>query len=138
MSPGETLDVAARLNPPLPPGGVNRRNDYTLKWELRHRTSRQWLSETVPIPPLPQHVAAEEPTSAQLGLEKFYSYTGKNTGAGGTLLNNLYAGNTVWSYNAFSNPSRGLSTFVRLAYNSRDTSDTVAGYGWSLQASSLM
>ena len=52
-------------------------------------------------------------------------------------MNNLYAGNAVWSYNAFTNPSRGLSTFVRLAYNSLDTSDTVAGYGWSLQASSL-
>ncbi|MFR9781134.1 hypothetical protein ACL02O_34500, partial [Micromonospora sp. MS34] len=36
------------------------------------------------------------------------------------------------------NPSRGLSTFVRLAYNSLDTTDTVAGYGWSLQASSMM
>jgi YD repeat-containing protein len=44
----------------------------------------------------------------------------------------------VWSYNSFANPSRGLSTFVRLAYNSKDTSDTVAGYGWSLQASSLI
>ncbi len=53
-------------------------------------------------------------------------------------MNNLYAGNTVWSYDALTNPSRGLATFVRLAYNSRDTSNSVAGFGWSLQASSLM
>ena len=65
------------------------------------------VSETTPaIQPLPQNVAVEEPTSDQLGLEKFYSYAGKNTGAGSTLMNNLYAGNTVWSYNAFTNPSR--------------------------------
>jgi hypothetical protein len=37
-----------------------------------------------------------------------------------------------------SNPSRGLSTFVRLAYNSLDTSDAGAGYGWSVQASSMI
>ncbi|MBQ0897996.1 hypothetical protein KBX37_34030, partial [Micromonospora sp. U56] len=53
-------------------------------------------------------------------------------------MNNLFAGNTVWSYNAFNNPSRGLSTFVRMSYNSLDTTDSVAGFGWSLQASSMM
>ncbi|MFE9207587.1 RHS repeat-associated core domain-containing protein, partial [Micromonospora sp. NPDC007230] len=117
----------------------NKRTDYVLKWDLRNKLTGKKLSETTPaIQPLPQNVAVEEPTSDQLGLEKFYSYAGKNTGAGGTLMNNLYSGNTVWSYNALSNPSRGLSTFVRLAYNSLDTSDTVAGYGWSLQASSMM
>ncbi len=109
-----------------------------LNWELHNKTTGQWLSTVAGIAPLSQNVAVEDPTSDQLGLEKFYQYAGKSTGAGGTLMNNLYAGNTVWSYDAFTNPSRGLATFVRLAYNSKDTSDTVAGYGWSLQASSLM
>src|SRR5258705_10918442 len=99
---------------------------------------RRLETQLTGIAPLPQDIAVEDPTSDQLGLEKFYSYAGKNTGAGGTLMNNLYAGNTVWSYNAFTNPSRGISTFVRMAYNSQDTSDTVAGYGWSVQASSMM
>jgi RHS repeat-associated protein len=135
---GGTVDVSAQVKAPPSATEGNKRTDYVLKWELRNKLTGKKLSETTPIQPLPQNVAVEEPTSDQLGLEKFYSYAGKNTGAGGTLMNNLYAGNTVWSYNAFSNPSRGLSTFVRLAYNSLDTSDTVAGYGWSLQASSLM
>ncbi|MER7473983.1 DNRLRE domain-containing protein [Micromonospora sp. NPDC000018] len=138
VAPGGTVDVTAQVKTPPSSTEGNKRTEYVLQWQLRNKISGKWLSETTPIKPLPQNVAVEEPTSDQLGLEKFYSYAGKNTGAGGTLMNNLYAGNTVWSYNAFSNPSRGLSTFVRLAYNSLDTSDTVAGYGWSLQASSMM
>ncbi|MEV1154938.1 DNRLRE domain-containing protein [Micromonospora chokoriensis] len=136
---GGTVDVTAQLKTPPSSTEGNKRTDYVLQWDLRNKLTTKKLSETVPaITPLPQNVAVEEPTSDQLGLEKFYSYAGKNTGAGGTLMNNLYAGNTVWSYDALSNPSRGLSTFVRMSYNSLDTSDTVAGYGWSLQASSLM
>ncbi|RKR87797.1 intein/RHS repeat-associated protein [Micromonospora pisi] len=138
VAAGEAVNVSAQVKTPPSTTEGNKRTDYVLKWELHNKTTGKWLSDTVPIGSLDQNVAVEEPTSDQLGLEKFYSYAGKNTGAGGTLMNNLYAGNTVWSYNAWNNPSRGLSTFVRLAYNSLDTSDTVAGYGWSLQASSMM
>jgi len=87
---------------------------------------------------LPQGASVTQPTSNLLGLEKFYQYTGVGTGSGTALLNNADAGNTVWSYNAFSNPSRGFATFVRLAYNSMDTSNSAMGFGWSLQASTLM
>ncbi|WP_262285999.1 DNRLRE domain-containing protein [Micromonospora sp. MA102] len=135
---GGTVDLTAQVRTPSSTTEGNKRTDYVLNWQLRNKLTGKWLSDSAPIAALPQNVAVVEPTSDQLGLEKFYSYAGKNTGAGGTLMNNLYSGNTVWSYDAFSNPGRGLSTFVRLAYNSLDTSDTVAGYGWSLQASSLM
>ena len=119
---GGTVDVTAQVKTPPSSTEGNKRTDYVLQWQLRTRSPASGCRETTPIKALPQNVAVEEPTSDQLGLEKFYSYAGKNTGAGGALMNNLYAGNTVWSYNAFSNPSRGLSTFVRLAYNSLDTS----------------
>ncbi|MGS2615359.1 golvesin C-terminal-like domain-containing protein [Micromonospora sp. LZ34] len=138
VAAGGTVDVTAQVKTPPSSTEGNKRAAYVLSWDLRNKIDGRKLSATSPIKGLPQNIAVEEPTSDQLGLEKFYSYAGKNTGAGGTLMNNLYAGNTVWSYNAFANPSRGLSTFVRLAYNSLDTSDTVAGYGWSLQASSMM
>jgi RHS repeat-associated protein len=87
---------------------------------------------------LKQAASVEQPSSDLLGLEKFYQYTGVNTGSGGSLLNNDDAGNVVWNYNAFSNPSRGFQTFVRLSYNSMDTTESSMGFGWSLQASSLM
>ncbi|NYT95324.1 DNRLRE domain-containing protein, partial [Salinispora sp. H7-4] len=133
-----TVDVSAQVKTPPSSTEGNRRTDYILDWDLHNKVTGKKLSETTEIKALPQNVAVEEPTSDQLGLEKFYSYAGKNTGAGGTLMNNLYAGNSVWSYNAFNNPSRGLSSFVRLAYNSQDTTDSAAGFGWSLQASSMM
>ncbi|WP_433363628.1 DNRLRE domain-containing protein [Actinoplanes sp. CA-142083] len=129
---GGTVDLTATVTTPPSTTEGNKKTDYTISWELQNKTTGQALA------PLAQTVAVVEPTSDQLGLEQFYAYAGKNTGAGGTLMNNLAAGNTVWSYNAFSNPGRGLSSFVRLAYNSLDTSDTVSGYGWSLQASSMM
>ncbi|MGA5193277.1 RHS repeat-associated core domain-containing protein, partial [Streptomyces exfoliatus] len=109
--------------------------DYVLTWDVYNKTTGTWTSGTSGIPGLKQNVAVEDPTSNQLGMEKFYAYTGKNTGAGGTVMNNLASGNSVWQYNAFSNPGRGLNTFFRVAYNSQDTSDTVSGHGWSFQAS---
>ncbi|MEU4428529.1 DNRLRE domain-containing protein, partial [Actinoplanes sp. NPDC024001] len=135
---GGTVDLTATVTTPPSTTDRNKKTDYTISWELRNRTTGQTLTQAAGIAPLAQKVAVVEPTSDQLGLEKFYNYAAKNTGAGGTLMNNLYAGNTVWQYNAFSNPGRGLASFVRLAYNSLDTTDTVAGFGWSLQASSMM
>ncbi|NIK56120.1 DNRLRE domain-containing protein [Kribbella shirazensis] len=79
----------------------------------------------------------EDPGSNQLGLEKFLSYTGEETGGGSQLLTNLYEGNVVWSYDALSNPSIGPSAFVRLAYNSMDGTTTRAGFGFSVQAATL-
>ncbi|WP_418959587.1 DNRLRE domain-containing protein [Streptomyces tritici] len=134
LYPGDTVTVQAALKAPVNSESGNKRLDHILKWDLRNTTTGTWLSATENIPPLAQNVRTEDPTSNQLGLEKFYSYAGKNTGAGSTLMTNLYAGNTIWQYNAFNNPGRGLSTFVRFAYNSQDTSDTVLGHGWSAQA----
>ncbi|MER6347880.1 golvesin C-terminal-like domain-containing protein [Streptomyces sp. NPDC001595] len=136
--PGDSVTVPARLKAPINSDSGNKRLEYVLKWDLKNTATGSWLSGTEGIAPLAQNVRTEDPTSNQLGLEKFYSYAGKNTGAGSSLMTNLYAGNSVWQYNAFSNPGRGLSTFVRFAYNSQDTSDTVLGHGWSAQAAMPM
>jgi RHS repeat-associated protein len=132
--PGDTVTVAAQLKTPIQSDSGNKRTDYVLHWDLYDKTTGQWLSTSDGIGSLDQAVAVEDPTSDQLGLEKFYQYAGKNTGAGATVMDNLYAGNAVWSYNPINNPGRGISTFVRMAYNSKDTSDSSMGYGWSLQA----
>ncbi|CAL9644661.1 hypothetical protein SUDANB15_06419 [Streptomyces sp. enrichment culture] len=132
--PGDSVTVPARLKAPVNSDSGNKRLDHVLKWDLKNTTTGTWLSDAEGIAPLAQSVRTEDPTSNQLGLEKFYSYAGKNTGAGSSLMTNLYAGNSVWQYNAFSNPGRGLTTFARFAYNSQDTSDTVLGHGWSAQA----
>jgi RHS repeat-associated protein len=134
LAPGQSAVVQAQVKTPINSDNGNKRTDYVLGWDVRKVSDGSWLSAgTGGIPSLKQNVAVEDPTSNSLGLEKFYSYTGKNTGAGSTVMNNLAAGNTVWSYNAFTNPGRGLTTFARFSYNSLDTSDTVLGAGWSAQ-----
>ncbi|MFV5996547.1 DNRLRE domain-containing protein [Streptomyces sp. NPDC056231] len=134
LSPSETTWVNAQVKAPINSDGGNKRTEYILTWDVYNKVTGKWLSESDGIPGGAMRVAVEDPTSDQLGLEKFYSYTGKNTGAGSTVMNNVHAGNNVWSYNIFNNPGRGLSTFARLSYNSLDTSDTVLGQGWAGQA----
>ncbi|MFE7327436.1 DNRLRE domain-containing protein [Streptomyces sp. NPDC057565] len=135
LLPGKSATIQAQVKTPINSDEGNKRTDYVLGWDVRKLSDGSWLSAgTGGIPSLKQNVAVEDPTSNTLGLEKFYSYTGKNTGAGSSVMNNLASGNTVWSYNAFTNPGRGLNTFARFSYNSLDTSDTVLGAGWSGQA----
>ncbi|WP_228473205.1 golvesin C-terminal-like domain-containing protein [Streptomyces cyaneochromogenes] len=134
LSPGSSATIQAQVKTPINSDSGNKRTEYVLGWDVKKVSDGSWLSAgTGGIPALKQNVAVEDPTSDRLGLEKFYSYTGKNTGAGSTVMNNLASGNSVWSYNAFANPGRGLNTFARFAYNSLDTSDTVSGAGWSAQ-----
>ncbi|MFE4990140.1 DNRLRE domain-containing protein [Streptomyces mirabilis] len=136
LSPGQSATIQAQVKTPINSDSGSKRTQYVLGWDVKKVSDGSWLSAgTGGIPTLKQNVAVEDPTSNALGLEKFYSYTGKNTGAGATVMNNLASGNTVWSYNAFTNPGRGLTTFARFAYNSLDTDNTTggAGAGWSAQ-----
>ncbi len=139
---GNTVTINASLTTPDTSGTGNDRTAYSLGWDLYDKTTGTWLSGTnagVPtVAALNQPASVAQPGSDELGLEKFYQYTGVNTGSGSALLNNAANGNVVWSYNPFSNPSRGFDTFVRLDYNSMDTTDSSMGFGWSLQASTLM
>jgi RHS repeat-associated protein len=138
---GASVTVQAQVKAPQLPAEGNPRADHVVSFDLLNKTTGKWLSNggaTTTVGALKQSLAVEDATSDQVGLERFYAYRGLRTGSGSTLMNNLHAGNAVWSYNAFTNPSRGLATFVRLAYNSKDTSDSVAGFGWSVQASSIM
>ncbi|MFD0035478.1 DNRLRE domain-containing protein [Streptomyces sp. NPDC127172] len=134
LLPGQSRTVQAQVKTPINSAEGSKRSNFVLTWDIRNKSTGQWQSAGTPaIAGLAQNIAVEDPTSNTLGLEKFYTYTGKNTGAGSTLMNNLASGNSVWSYNAFTNPGRGLTTFARFAYNSLDTSDTVSGPGWSAQ-----
>ncbi|MFD4829424.1 DNRLRE domain-containing protein [Streptomyces uncialis] len=134
LLPGKSATVNAAIRSPDITTTGNERAEHYINWDIRKVTDGTWLSAGAGgIPPLKQDVAVEDLKAHHLGMEKFYSYTGKNTGAGSTVMNNIGAGNSVWSYNAYTNPGRGLTTFARFSYNSQDTSDTVLGHGWSAQ-----
>ncbi|WP_193318955.1 DNRLRE domain-containing protein [Nonomuraea phyllanthi] len=135
LQPGTATTVDAQVKAPATVG--NLAEGAQLVWDVQDTTTNNWKSATHHLPQLPQQIRIDSPTSDLLGLEKFYAYTGKNTGAGTVALVNPYAGNVVWNYDAFSNPSRGPQTFARMTYNSLDTSAASLGYGWSLQTSTL-
>jgi RHS repeat-associated protein len=134
MSPGESVTIPVTITAP-PTSDGQKRSDVVLTWSMESTGQASAGTLALPADPMKQNVAIEDPTSDQLGLESFFTYAGKNTGAGATVMNNVAAGNAVWSYDILSNPGRGLSTFARIAYNSQDVSDTVLGNGWSAQIS---
>ncbi|MEW2352547.1 RHS repeat-associated core domain-containing protein [Spirillospora sp. NPDC029432] len=135
LAPGAEAAVKAQVRSPDPLFG-NSREEFTLTWDLYDKVGRQWLSRSG-VEGLAQDVTVEDATSGQLGLEKFYQYSGVNTGSGSDIKVNQFSGNAVWGYTPFSHPSRGPTTFLRLAYNSLDTSDVYAGPGWTISASSV-
>ncbi|MER6354763.1 DNRLRE domain-containing protein [Streptomyces sp. NPDC001634] len=134
MTPGAQQTLNAQVTPPTPTD-TNAKGAFTLAWDMKNTSTGSYLSNSGGIGSLSQATGVEEPGSNQLGLEKFYQYTTRATGAGSALYTNDSSGNTVWNYNAFSNPSRGFATFARMSYNSLDTTDSTLGYGWSLQTS---
>lgn len=137
VAPGATVTVDARAEAPTLADIGNEREQFTLRWDIYDQQTRRWLSESAGVPTLDLPVRVEHPTSDQLGLEQFYSYAGVGTGANGNLSVNQFSGNAVWNYDVLTNPSRGLASFVRLSHNTKDTSDSYAGPGWSVTASTL-
>jgi YD repeat-containing protein len=139
VAPGNTVTVNADVKALTPADPGATRIDRVLTWDLYNQTTNTYLSAaTGGVTGLGQHVGVEQPTSDELGLERFYQYAGKNTGSGTAALVNQHSGNLVWSYNPLSNPSRGPETFLRMTYNSLDTSNSSMGFGWSMSAASVM
>jgi YD repeat-containing protein len=152
MAPGAVATVNATVTTPAAIAAGAERAGYQIAWDLYDKATGTWLSSAAStpaltaaatgaagtVPVLAQATSVQQSSSDLLGLEQYFQYTGVDTGSGTSLLNNDDTGNVVWNYNAFSNPSRGFQTFVRLDYNSMDTSESSMGFGWSLQASTLM
>jgi RHS repeat-associated protein len=128
IAPGASATVEAKVKAPTLADVGNEREQFALRWDIRD--GQKWLSESG-VPTLNQDVRVERPTSDLLGLEQFYQYGGIGTGAGGNLSVNQFTGNAIWGYDALTNPSRGLASFVRLTYNSADAT------GWSITTSTL-
>ncbi len=154
LAPGESTTVKLPMKAPINADSGSKRKSYDLHLDLR-KPDKTWFDgdKATSPPPRPSQGCVmetsgllcvdryvEDPTSDQLGLEKFLSYAGEETGGGAQLLTNLSNGNVVWSYDALSNPSIGPSAFVRLAYNSQDdtaTTSSSTGYGFSVQPATL-
>jgi len=149
VNPGSQATLAETVaTPDTVTGAGSTRSGYQLVWDMYNSTAKTWLSSGTSTPnvtgtggtgtePPAGQVTSVAETAETLGLEKYFQYTGMATGSGSGLENNDANGNVVWNYSPFSNPSNGFRTFVRLDYNSMDTSESSMGFGWSLQASTL-
>jgi RHS repeat-associated protein len=160
LAPGASVTASSMtVQVPDISGSGNSLAGYVLEWDLWDATDKIWLSSGTSTPNLNDtgtgssigtlnqaggialasgtYNSAYKFGTDMLGLEKYFQYTGIATGSGSVLENNDTTGNVVWNYNPFSNPSNGFQTFVRLDYNSMDTSESSMGFGWSLQASTL-
>ncbi|MBA3780533.1 MAG: DNRLRE domain-containing protein [Nocardioides sp.] len=153
LAPGESVTVQLPVKAPINSDEGNKRLAHDLLLDLRNGTA--WWSATNPAVPAAQSVrptqgcgitatgylcvdrVVEDPSSDELGLEKFGSFTGEATGEGSQMLVNLASGNAVWAHDLMGNPSVGPSTFVRMTYNAGDVTDAGTGFGWSVQASTL-
>jgi YD repeat-containing protein len=153
LAPGESVKLNLPIRAPINSDTGSKRQAYDLYLDLWSDTNGWFSTTNPPAPPVPADLSqgcavgdkgllcpdrfVEDPRSNQIGLEKFLSYTGEETGGGSQLLANLFSGNTVWSYDAWSNPSIGPRSFLRLAYNSFDLTDAGAGFGISVQPGTL-
>src|SRR5439155_8962347 len=86
VPPNGTVTVQALVRTTLQNTENNKREQQVVNWDLRDKTNGTWLSATGGPPALPQNVSVEDPTSDELGLEKFYAYSGQSTGAGSNVL----------------------------------------------------
>ncbi|MBM7774763.1 RHS repeat-associated protein [Actinokineospora baliensis] len=137
LTPGQSATIEVPVVAPIAADIGNTREQWVLRWDLRDTKTRRWLSDNGGPATLDQPTTVENPTSDQLGLEKYFQFTGTATGGGTAVSVNQYSGNAVLSHNILNNPSRGLSTFARITYNSLDASNSYAGRGWSVTASTL-
>ncbi len=154
LEPGESVDLTLPVRTPINSDTGSKRLAYDFYLDLRNTTDGAWWSAAHAFKPgggqnstpgcamaatglLCQDRYVESATSSALGLEKFGTYTGEETGAGSQVLTNLTSGNESWSYEPISNPSVGPAAFVRATYNSKDATDAGAGWGVSIQPGTL-
>ena len=91
LAPGESKVIEnMQIRVPIQSQNGNKRQNYDLEVEVRN-ADKVWGSDPasgIGIAALKQPIIVEDPTSGELGLEKFFTYSGENTGAGSSVTAN--------------------------------------------------
>ena len=136
LAPDELTQVIPAVTPPLLPQGVNRAQ-YRLRFDLYDQTGQRWFAAQGNRP-YERQVTVNKVLPVGLGIESYYRYDEESLGAGMRNLVNVANGNSIVQWTPFSAPGRGLSTSVRLTYNSLESaSESPVGNNFSLAISSL-
>ncbi|MBR7839396.1 hypothetical protein KDL01_39420, partial [Actinospica durhamensis] len=78
------------------------------------------------------------PANDGLGLSPAHAYAGVQAGPDASVRVDRADGNALVTLTALRVPGRGVSSFVRLSYNSLDPTASPIGPGWSLDAATLV
>jgi len=138
LAAGQTQTTQVNVSPPTLPAGMDAAR-FTLRFDLVDS------SQPTPAffadrgnPPLDNPVIVNKVLKANIGLEHFWQFTSQPVGGGMTQMTNIANGNSLLTFTPWSEPGRGLSTVLRLIYNSREEhSDSPAGNNFSLSISGL-
>src|SRR5262249_15660829 len=135
---GPDPDHAGQRHPALAAGRHGRGPLHAALRPGRQQWDHFRLCANRATPPLDNRVIVNKVLKANIGLEHFWQFTSQPVGAGMTHMTNIANGNSLLTFTPWSEPGRGLSTVVRLIYNSREEhSDSPAGNNWSLSISGL-
>ncbi|CAM5277762.1 DNRLRE domain-containing protein [Streptomyces tanashiensis] len=74
--------LQAQVKTPINSDYGNKRTDYVLNWDVLDKTAGTWPRSPAAYPACSRTSRSKTPPPTPLGLEKFYAYSGKNTGAG--------------------------------------------------------
>jgi len=139
LAVGQTQTTQVNVSPPSLPAGMDAAR-FTLRFDLvdSSGTTSAFFADKG-NPPLDNPVIVNKVLKANIGLEHFWQFTSQPVGAGMTHMTNVANGNSLLTFTPMSEPGRGLSTVVRLIYNSREEhSDSPAGNNWSLSISGFL
>jgi RHS repeat-associated protein len=138
LAPGASQTTQVNVTPPTLPAGMDAAR-FTLRFDAvdSSGSSPAFMADRG-NPPLDNPVIVNKVLSVNLGLEHFWQFTSQPVGAGITHMTNVSNGNSLLTFTPWSEPGRGLSTVVRLVYNSREEhSDSPAGNNFTLSISGL-
>jgi RHS repeat-associated protein len=136
LAPGANRTIRANVDPPALPDGVDRAQ-YTLTLDLYEQSTSTWFADKG-NKPLENPVVVNRALQDDLGLERWFQYSGQDIGGGMQHLVNVANGNSLLHWTPWQEPGRGLSTVLDITYNSLEKkSESPLGNNFSLSISSL-
>ena len=143
---GESRTVQLEIAPPKLPKGADRG-----LYDLRIDVEEYIPAASTVLPdqlvlyarkgnkPKAQKSQVRTPAASELGLEKFFHYTGEDIGGGMQHLFNVFNGNSMLRLTPLSSSGVGLNSVLDLSYNSRERkSRSPVGSGFSATISGLV
>jgi RHS repeat-associated protein len=136
LGPSGTATLSLVIAPPAPTTGAEL-GEYRLAIDLYDHAAGKWFG-LAGNKPVDNPVVVAKNLDNALGLEKFWTFEGEESGAGSVALTNVANGNMLWRWDPWTSPGRGLATVLSLTYNAlEDHSRSPLGDNFSLAVSGL-